>query len=86
LQRQIGPPAQVAGGTDLAARAAAIELDHAGLNVENAVSTINRFEADARHGEQGRRANALWRIGLLGNRGVQTPSWVFQALREGGKL
>src|SRR5688500_3118981 len=64
---------------DLAVRAAAIEIDLAGLNVEKAVSTINRLEADARHGEQGPRANALWRIGLLGNRGIQ-PERAFDIL------
>jgi HEAT repeats len=64
---------------DLAVRASAIELDLAGLNVEKAASTMNRLEADARHGEQGPRANALWRIGLLGNRGVQ-PDRAFDIL------
>lgn len=64
---------------DLAVRAAAIELDLAGLNVEKGASTISRLEADARHGEQGPRANALWRIGLLGNRGVQ-PERAFEIL------
>jgi HEAT repeat protein len=64
---------------DLAVRAAAIELDLAGLNVEKAVASINRLEPDARHGEQGPRANALWRIGLLGNRGVQ-PDRAFEIL------
>ena len=55
---------------DLAVRAAAIDLDLAALDVEKAVATVDRLEPDARHGEQGPRANALWRIGLLGNRGV----------------
>ena len=52
-------------------RAAAIELDLAALDVPKTASTLDTLEADARHGEQGPRANALWRIGLLGNRGVQ---------------
>ena len=64
---------------DLAVRAAAIELDLAGLNVEKAATTINRLEADARHGEQGPRANALWRIGLVGNRGIE-PARAFEIL------
>lgn len=64
---------------DLAVRAAAIELDLAGLNVEKTVATIDRLEPDARHGEQGPRANALWRIGLVGNRGVQ-PDRAFEIL------
>ena len=67
---------------DLAVRAAAIELDLAALNVEKAVGTINRLEPDARHGEQGPRANALWRIGLLGNRGVE-PERAFDILMSG---
>lgn len=64
---------------DLAVRAAAIELDLAGLNVEKSAATLNRLEPDARHGDQGPRANALWRIGLLGNRGVQ-PERAFEIL------
>lgn len=64
---------------DLAVRASAIELNLAALNVEKRVETIDRLEADARHGAQGLRANALWRIGLLGNRGVQ-PDRAFEIL------
>ena len=64
---------------DLAVRTSAIELDLAALNVEKSVDTINRLEADARHGAQGPRANALWRIGLLGNRGV-APDRAFEIL------
>ena len=67
---------------DLAVRAAAIELDLAGLNVEKSAATLNRLEPDARYGEQGPRANALWRIGLLGNRGVQ-PARAFEILMSG---
>jgi HEAT repeat protein len=47
--------------------------------VEKAAAIIDRLEADARHGEQGPRANALWRIGLLGNRGVE-PERAFEIL------
>lgn len=64
---------------DLTVRASAIELDLAGLNVEKSIAAIDRLEADARHGAQGPRANALWRIGLLGNRGVQ-PDRAFEIL------
>jgi HEAT repeat protein len=64
---------------DLTVRASAIEVDLAALNVEQSSATIDRLEADARHGEQGPRANALWRIGLLGNRGVQ-PDRAFDVL------
>jgi HEAT repeat protein len=67
---------------ELAVRAAAIELDLAGLNVEKSAAALGRLEPDARHGEQGPRANALWRIGLLGNRGVQ-PARAFEILMSG---
>ena len=56
---------------DLRVRAAAIEVDIAGRNLEKSTATIDRLEPDARLGEQGSRANALWDIGLLGNRGVE---------------
>lgn len=55
---------------DLSVRAAAIELNLAALNVPKSTATVDSMEPDARHGEQGVRANALWRIGLLGNRGI----------------
>jgi HEAT repeat protein len=64
---------------DLVVRSAAIEVNLAALNVEKRSETIDRLEADARHGAQGPRANALWRIGLLGNRGVQ-PDRAFEIL------
>jgi HEAT repeat protein len=64
---------------DLAVRASAIELDLAALNIQKSTSTIDLLEADARHGAQGPRANALWRIGLLGNRGIQ-PERAFDIL------
>ena len=56
---------------DLRVRAAAIEIDIAGRDLEESTATIDRLEPDARSGEQGPRANALWDIGLLGNRGVE---------------
>ncbi len=64
---------------DLAVRAAAIEIDLAALDVEKTIGSIDRLEPDARQGAQGPRANALWRIGLLGNRGVQ-PDRAFEIL------
>ena len=57
---------------DLRVRAAAIEVDIAARNLEKSTETIDRLEPDARLGEQGPRANALWDIGLLGNRGVES--------------
>lgn len=56
---------------DLRVRAAAIEVDIAARNLEKSSATVDQLEPDARSGEQGPRANALWDIGLLGNRGVE---------------
>lgn len=56
---------------DLRVRVAAIEVDIAARNLEKSDATVDRLEAVARTGEQGPRANALWDLGLLGNRGVQ---------------
>lgn len=56
---------------DLGVRTAAIELNLAALDIEKTTDAVDRLEPDARHGAQGPRANALWRVGLLGNRGVQ---------------
>jgi HEAT repeat protein len=49
------------------------------LDVPITVAALNSLERDAREGEQGSRANALWRIGLLGNRGVE-PDRAFEIL------
>ena len=56
---------------DLRVRAAAIEIDIAARDLEKSAATVDRLESDARSGEQGPRANALWDIGLLGNRGIE---------------
>jgi hypothetical protein len=56
---------------DLRVRAAAIEVDIAARNLEKSDATVDRLEPVARTGEQGPRANALWDLGLLGNRGLQ---------------
>jgi hypothetical protein len=56
---------------DLRVRAAAIEVDIAARNLEKSLATVNRIEHDARFGEQGPRANALWDLALLGNRGLE---------------
>jgi hypothetical protein len=64
---------------DLRVRAAAIELDLAARNRKKDVATIGELEPDASFGEQGPRANALWDLGLLGNRGIE-PQRVFQIL------
>jgi HEAT repeat protein len=56
---------------DLRVRAASIEIDIASRNLEKSAAAFDRLEQDARYGEQGPRANALWNIALLGNRGVE---------------
>jgi hypothetical protein len=56
---------------DLRVRAAAIEVDIAARNLEKSEATVDRLEPIAMTGQQGPRANALWDLGLLGNRGVQ---------------
>lgn len=66
---------------DLRVRAAAIEVDIAARNLEKSTATIDRLEPDARNGEQGPRANALWDIGLLGNRGI-APERAFEILES----
>ncbi len=57
--------------SDLRVRAAPIEVNIAARHLEKDSSTVDRLEPVAREGEQGPRANALWDIGLLGNRGVE---------------
>ena len=64
---------------DLRVRAAAIEIDLACRNLEKSSATVGRLEPDAHTGEQGPRANALWDLALLGNRGVQ-PERALQTL------
>ena len=64
---------------DLRVRAAAIEIDIAARDLTKSSATIDRLEPDARSGEQGPRANALWDIALLGNRGVE-PERAFDIL------
>ena len=56
---------------DLRVRAAAIEIDLACRNLEKSIAAVDSLEHDARFGEQGARANALWDIALLANRGVE---------------
>jgi len=55
---------------DLTVRVAGIEVDIAARNLIKDSSTVDRLEAVARNGEQGPRANALWDLALLGNRGI----------------
>ena len=64
---------------DLKVRVAGIDVNIAARNLEKSSTTVDRLESVARSGEQGPRANALWNLGLLGNRGVQ-PQRVFEIL------
>lgn len=64
---------------DLRVRAAALEVNLVTRGLEKQVETIDRLEPIARTGAQGPRANALWDLGLLGNRGVE-PRRVAQIL------
>jgi HEAT repeats len=56
---------------DLTVRVAGIEVDIAARNLTKESSTVDRLEPIARSGAQGPRANALWDIALVGNRGVE---------------
>ena len=56
---------------DLTVRVAGIEIDIAARNLTKDSSTVDRLEPVARSGEQGPRANALWDLALIGNRGVE---------------
>ena len=55
---------------DLTVRVAGIEVDIAARNLVKNLETVDRLETVARLGEQGPRANALWDLALIGNRGV----------------
>ena len=56
---------------DLTVRVAGIEVDIAARGLTRDTATVDRLEPIARSGEQGPRANALWDLGLVGNRGVE---------------
>ena len=57
---------------DLTVRVAGIEIDIAARNLTKDTATVDRLEPIARFSEeQGPRANALWDLGLVGNRGVE---------------
>ena len=64
---------------DLRVRAAGVEVNIVGRNLEKSSATIDRLEPIARDGAQGERANALWDLGLIGGRGVD-PERVAQIL------
>jgi HEAT repeat protein len=56
---------------DMRVREAAVEVNISARGLARSSVTIDRLEPAARGGAQGPRANALWDIGLLGNRGIQ---------------
>jgi HEAT repeat protein len=56
---------------DMRVRAAGLDVNIVVRNLEKSSATVDRLESVARSGEQGPRANALWDLGLLGNRGIQ---------------
>jgi HEAT repeat protein len=56
---------------DMRVRIAAIEVNVSSRGLARTEDTIDRLEPIAREGAQGVRANALWDIGLLGNRGIR---------------
>ncbi len=65
---------------DMRVRAAAIEINVSARGLALSAATIDRLEADARNGAQGPRANALWDIALVGNRGIE-PERAFEIIR-----
>ena len=56
---------------DMRVRIAAIEVNVSSRGLARSEDTIDRLEPIARDGAQGPRANALWDIALLGNRGIR---------------
>ena len=64
---------------DLRVRVAAVEVDLAARNVVKSAETVDRLEQTARYGPQGPRANALWDLALVGNRGIE-PERIAQIL------
>src|SRR5688572_1778113 len=65
---------------DMRVRVAAIEINVSARGLALSAATIDRLEADARNGAQGARANALWDIALVGNRGIE-PERAFEIIR-----
>src|SRR5207248_3587156 len=57
---------------DLEVRGAAIDVDLAALNVSKTSASVDNLERQALTGPQNQRVWALWTLGLLGNRGVES--------------
>jgi len=64
---------------DLRVRAAAIEIELASYNLQKTSSSIDALENTARFGQPEARGLALWKIGLLGNRGAE-PARAFEII------
>jgi HEAT repeat protein len=64
---------------DLRVRAAAIEVDLAALGVAKTSASVELLSRQAESGSQSQRIWALWKLGLLGNRGIE-PQRVNQIL------
>jgi hypothetical protein len=64
---------------DLRVRAAAIEIEIASYNLPKTSASIDALENTARFGPPEARGMALWKIGLLGNRGVE-PARAFEII------
>jgi HEAT repeats len=64
---------------DLRVRAAAIEIELASYNLPKTSASIDALENTARFGQPEARGLALWKLGLLGNRGVQ-PARAFEII------
>ena len=57
---------------DLRVRAAALEIDLAAYGLEKTPASVARLEQQANDSEQATRIWALWALGLMANRGVET--------------
>ena len=66
---------------DMRVRVAALEMNVSARGLARSAETIDRLESSARSGAQGPRANALWDIALLGNRGIE-PARAFDIIRS----
>ena len=57
---------------DLRVRAAALEIDLAAYGLEKTPASVNQLEQQANDSVQATRIWALWALGLMANRGVET--------------
>jgi hypothetical protein len=52
-------------------RVAGVEVDIAARNLKKTSAMVDELEPASKSGEQGPRVQALWGLGLIGNRGVE---------------